>query len=326
MRSCSIALALLLTVGCAADGTVGPELIPPDAPELSRFDGVWLSETFGFVITIEGRLGTVTFSNSDTNPVGETILVIQSEEDTVFSGLQVFSNGEVTEVLGRLVDPVTLRMIGGGISWELLRIDDPGRETVSEDDIPEDAPAIDLFDGEWLSDALGYAVEITGRLGTVTFSSVEGVPLGETLLVIQSDTGPRFTGLQVFDDGLRGEVFGELIDADTLRITGRGASSDFRRVSNAAPVAGAIAAGSVASGSLAVLDASGSTDRDLDDVLSYAWTQEQGEMVALSSTEEAVVTFVAPSDPQVLRFRVTVTDLAGAQDEAEVLVIVTPSP
>ena len=214
----TVALALLLTLGCLEEGEVSPEDIPSGAPDITRFDGEWLSEEFAYAIQISGRLGTVTISNTDANPVGELILVIQTDEGPQFSGLHVFRRGSVEEVVGRLVDPNTIRMTGGGITWNMMRI------------------------------------------------------------------------------------------------------------SNAAPVAVAGMNTSTVGGELVTLDASDSMDPDFDDEITYSWTQEAGDAVTLSADSAPVVTFVAPLEAQLLTFRVTVTDLAMASDQDQVTVTVTGPP
>ncbi|MEM1414724.1 MAG: hypothetical protein AAGH15_07480 [Myxococcota bacterium] len=310
------------------EGTVvlSPDDIPEDAPPLSLFDGEWLDETTGYAVEIVGRLGTTTFSNSDATPEGELALVILGEDGTQFTGRQLFADGLVREVLGRLVDFDTLRLTGGPGSVDLRRIGNArGEGMLSADDIPDGAPAIDRFDGEWLAEDAGYALEISGRLGTITFTNSDATPIGALALVILSEDGTQFTGRQLYADGVVRDVLGRLVDLDTMRLTGGGDTLDLLRISNAAPVADAGANAPVEVGRVGTLDATESTDADVDDELSFVWTQVLGEEVMLSSTTDAVATFVAPATPQLLGFRVTVTDLAGATDEAEVRVTVTPA-
>ncbi len=319
----AVGLALFMTLGCATEGAVSPDDIPAGAPAIDRFDGEWLSEDFGYAIQIAGRLGTVTFSNDGSNPIGELLMVIQSEEGLRFTGLQVFRDGVVREVIGRLVDPNTIRMTGNRTTWDLQRIGTD--QMLTPEDVPADAPAITTFDGEWISEELGYALQIDGRLGTVTLSDSGVNPPGELILVIQSDAGPRFDGLHVFRDGVIRDVIGRLVDPNMLRMTGNRTSWDLLRISNADPVADAGAGLMASVGTLVTLDGSTSMDPDVDDVLTYAWTQEFGDPVTLSGETDPVVTFVAPATAQLLGFRLTVRDDDGAEDSTTVTVTVLAS-
>ena len=84
-------------------------------------------------------------------------------------------------------------------------------------------------------------------------------------------------------------------------------------------------------GTTVTLSGSGS-DPDAGDTLSYAWTQTEGEDVALTDADAATATFTAPilDHFTFLRFRLRVTDGAGLSGEDTVRVIVvaasTPEP
>jgi PKD repeat protein len=81
-------------------------------------------------------------------------------------------------------------------------------------------------------------------------------------------------------------------------------------------------------GTLVTLDGSGSTDPD-DEVVSYQWTQEEGEPVSLSDPTSAVTTFTAPkSEPFVgknIKLKLTVKDHGGLQGTADSSVYVVES-
>jgi PKD repeat protein len=80
-------------------------------------------------------------------------------------------------------------------------------------------------------------------------------------------------------------------------------------------------------GTLITLDGSGSTDPD-DAIVSYQWTQEEGEPVSLSDSTSSVTTFTAPkSEPfgKTIKLKLTVKDHGGLQGTAEGCVYVLES-
>ncbi|MCY3911649.1 MAG: leucine-rich repeat protein, partial [Chloroflexi bacterium] len=92
---------------------------------------------------------------------------------------------------------------------------------------------------------------------------------------------------------------------------------------NQAPTASAGPDQSVDSGATVTLDASGSSDADSADTLSYRWEQTAGTTVTLSSATAAGPTFTAPSNAANLTFRITVFDGRGGSDRDSVAVTVT---
>ncbi len=82
-------------------------------------------------------------------------------------------------------------------------------------------------------------------------------------------------------------------------------------ITNQAPVADAGPDQSANTNALVTLDGSGSRDPDEDYPLTYRWTQSGGPPVTLSAVDVVSPTFVAPSDPAVLTFTLTVTDSLG---------------
>ena len=92
---------------------------------------------------------------------------------------------------------------------------------------------------------------------------------------------------------------------------------------NQAPTADAGLDQPVATGATATLDASGSSDADSGDTLSYRWTQTAGATVTLSSPTAASPTFTAPSSAATLTFQVTVMDGRGGSDRDTVDITVS---
>ena len=92
---------------------------------------------------------------------------------------------------------------------------------------------------------------------------------------------------------------------------------------NQAPTADAGLDQPVDTGATVTLDASGSSDPDTSDTLSYRWAQTAGALVTLSSTTAASPTFTAPSSAATLTFQVTVLDGRGGSDRDTVDITVS---
>lgn len=112
----------------------------------------------------------------------------------------------------------------------------------------------------------------------------------------------------------------EFVDADA-----------WPNLGNTAPTAnaGTDQAG-IAAGATVTLDGTGSSDPDVGDTITYAWTQTAGDTVTLSSATAAQPTFTAPStsSPQTLTFSLTVTDshgTASTPDTVNVGVLAAPA-
>jgi len=88
---------------------------------------------------------------------------------------------------------------------------------------------------------------------------------------------------------------------------------------NIDPVANAGTSQMVEVGSEVTIDGSSSVDPD-GTIESYSWTQTAGTTVALSATDQAIITFTAPSTVDSLSFTLTVTDNDGATGSATIFV------
>ena len=92
---------------------------------------------------------------------------------------------------------------------------------------------------------------------------------------------------------------------------------------NNSPIASAGPSQRAARGDMVTLDASGSSDPD-GDTLSYSWTQDANDAVAVTLSDDTVAspTFTAPSTLSVLAFEVTVSDGQGGSSTDRVSVYV----
>ena len=113
--------------------------------------------------------------------------------------------------------------------------------------------------------------------------------------------------------------------AALLAACGGGSDGNGGGAANVAPVANAGPDRTVVEQSTVSLNGS-ATDANSGDTLAYAWSQVSGQSVTLSNANRAQASFLAPDvaggAPQVLGFRLRVTDSAGAADTDDVLITV----
>jgi hypothetical protein len=100
---------------------------------------------------------------------------------------------------------------------------------------------------------------------------------------------------------------------------------------NTAPTSNAGTDQTVDSAASVTLDGTGSSDPDVGDTLTYAWTQDSGTNVTLSDASVSQPTFTAPtlgsSDPAAtLVFSLVVTDSAAASSTADTVSITVDPP
>lgn len=87
----------------------------------------------------------------------------------------------------------------------------------------------------------------------------------------------------------------------------------------------AVAGSDVSVGPGAQVSLNGSSSRDPDGAVSaYHWDQTGGTAVSLSGTDAPILDFTAPSQPQTMQFRLTVTDDREARSTDTVSVVVVP--
>jgi subtilisin-like proprotein convertase family protein len=96
---------------------------------------------------------------------------------------------------------------------------------------------------------------------------------------------------------------------------------------NRAPIANAGPDLTVSAGNLVTLNASGSSDPDAGQAITFLWSQVAGQTVSLGTAGNAVATFFAPDTvvPLVLEFMVTVTDPLLFTDTDTTRILVNPA-
>lgn len=104
-------------------------------------------------------------------------------------------------------------------------------------------------------------------------------------------------------------------------------NNDFSSAVNQPPVANAGFDQSIAAGATCILEGSASSDSD-GTIASYSWRKVSGPTIALANANQAVASFIAPSEStiQTLVFELTVTDDDGVTSTDTVTVTVAAVP
>lgn len=99
-------------------------------------------------------------------------------------------------------------------------------------------------------------------------------------------------------------------------------TTDAAEIPNQPPVANAGTDQSIAAGATCILDGSASSDGD-GSIVSYSWQKVSGQSIALANADQAVASFIAPSEStiQTLVFELTVTDDDGATSAADTVTV-----
>ena len=175
-----------------------------------------------------------------------------------------------------------------------------------------------------VSDATPFtiAVSLSVAGGTLSANSV-AIPAGssesQAITLTPSGNGQVAVGITAANFPTSGvETNGVTYNYQGVR-AGVGAA-------NQAPDAQAGADKTVATEAEVTLDASGTSDSDTGDTLSYSWTQTAGTTVTLSSASVSGPTFTAPSSATTLTFQITVLDGRGGSDRDTVDIVVVVPP
>jgi hypothetical protein len=179
----------------------------------------------------------------------------------------------------------------------------------------------------------GFGVDPDGDLLTYAWTQVHdtgGTPLqsGDTVVALDDNTSatPAFTAPDLTSGTQQVDLVFQLTVNDGTINSAPSYVTIHVLNTNDPPVAAATANPAPALvGSTVTLDGSGSSDPNLGqgDSLTYTWTQIGGTpTVTLSDVHAVMPTFTAPSQPTMLSFMLTVTDLRGCYQQANVDVLV----
>ncbi len=285
--------------------------VPDGAEPITTFDGEWLSRQYSFAFRITDHVGYSTLPSSDAVEVGDIVLIIESAAGDTFRGRQIFSDGSIQDVVGTLLSPTVLDMVGGGTNWTMERIDEVNLPPLVE---AGNNQRVTPFESQVRLMGLAEDETVPDDELIVTWSILEG-PDGAAI-ADASSLETTFTFEVAGTYVLQLEVSdGELTGSDTVEI-----------IVNLDPEADAGEDAIVSEGDVVILDAMASSDPDGDDSLTYAWSPVDGPEVDLVDADEQQARFVAPAPPAELTFRVTVTDSRGGRDTDDVTLTVNSPP
>lgn len=187
------------------------------------------------------------------------------------------------------------------------------------------APAINTFDGEWLSDKHVYAIQITNRTGVLTLSNSLFRQIGDVVLVIPEATGTLFNGRQIFSDGSVYDVKGQLVDANTLSFAGHGTTWTMTRINavNQAPVVNAGANASVTFALQTYVDLNGIAADDglpTGSTLTTTWTMVSGPAAVTFGDSHALFTTATFTQAGTYVFQLEATD--GDQTASDTVTVI----
>jgi hypothetical protein len=91
------------------------------AQQSKPFDGYWFSQEYMYAFKIYQGVGVATLSNSPNYKAGDVMLRINRIEGSTFKGTQIFTDGKWYAVEGKLSEVDTLRMVGDGFTWTMIR-------------------------------------------------------------------------------------------------------------------------------------------------------------------------------------------------------------
>jgi hypothetical protein len=215
----SLAVLASCVAGCGyyipmrpGDITAGLEDVI-NGPPITTFDGRWLSETYADAMDITSHVGRVIISNTPVLHPGDIIMVIETSDGPSFTARHIFSNGAIRNVVGFLLDPNTLVMSDGSITWRLIRV------------ISNAPPVVDAGPNASIFLPINH-VDLSGTVsddgwpnGTLTTTwSVASGPAG-AVFADASATATTVTFSQAGTYVLRLEASdGELTSSDTLTV------------------------------------------------------------------------------------------------------------
>jgi hypothetical protein len=192
---------------------------------------------------------------------------------------------------------------GGGSSTEGLTVS----AGVDQLNVPSDSQV-----------TLNGAVQTDGQVTSLRWEQVSGT--ARTSLTNSESLGPSFVAPWLNPDN--NELTFRLYATDSLG--NEGSDEVVVSIVNSTPKADAGVDQVILGGDQVELNASHSLSRSGDSISNLQWEQIEGTAVDLSSTTNAVASFISPmvTGQEVLRFRVTVVDDDGSSDYGEVTITV----
>ncbi len=281
--------------------TLSFDLVVSDGEDSSAPDSV--------VITVPNHV-PVASAGPDQDVEGGTQVTLSGtatdldDDALVYQWTQVSGPSVVISDATSAIATFTAPIAHSTLIFELVVSDDesstaPDSVTVSiGNKIPvADAGADQAVDGGSVVTLDGSGTDADGDPLTYQWTQLSGAPvlLSDPTAAKPLFTAPATKGALVFkltvDDGT--------VTSDESKVT--------ITINNNAPAADAGDDQEVEGQSLVAMDASGSSDPD-GDLLTYAWQQTSGPIVALSDSTAVKPTFLAPLQKAVLTFEVVVSD------------------
>ena len=323
-----VEFACFMQGGSDATGAVDGTIFENDYYEfISRLRGTLTNKDGSSLFLILSSLGRTNYSTDENRQAIREALRRVSESDTLIEQVPVYnlptSDGTHPTDSGDAELGRTLAQIGtGATAPKLTDINLDGSELTLTFDQNLD-PDYSNFSSE------GLRVEVSGAPVSIDSFVRES---NRTAVMTLASAPNDASDISVFVGWGSGTSNSRLYypksDVNSLyAIPVISKNNDFSAAVNQPPVANAGPDQSVAAGATCILEGSNSSDSD-GTITSYSWRKVSGPTIALANANQAVASFIAPSEStiQTLVFELTVTDDDGATSTDTVTVTVAAVP